>query len=64
MVKKKLSISRILRLAGRTRQRRPGDGIGKRRHQELKIGCGFIIVPMWHPLRLAGGQVIFGVGRG
>jgi alkanesulfonate monooxygenase SsuD/methylene tetrahydromethanopterin reductase-like flavin-dependent oxidoreductase (luciferase family) len=40
----------------------------------LKIGCGFNIVPMWHPLRLAedyatadilsGGRVIFGVGRG
>ena len=42
--------------------------------QNLKIGCGFNIVPMWHPLRLAedyamadilsGGRVIFGVGRG
>jgi alkanesulfonate monooxygenase SsuD/methylene tetrahydromethanopterin reductase-like flavin-dependent oxidoreductase (luciferase family) len=40
----------------------------------LKIGCGFNITPMWHPLRLAedfatadiltGGRVIFGVGRG
>lgn len=40
----------------------------------LKFGCGFNIVPMWHPLRLAedyatadiltGGRVIFGVGRG
>ena len=40
----------------------------------LNIGCGFNIVPMWHPLRLAedyamadiltGGRVIFGVGRG
>jgi alkanesulfonate monooxygenase SsuD/methylene tetrahydromethanopterin reductase-like flavin-dependent oxidoreductase (luciferase family) len=40
----------------------------------LKIGCGFNIVPMWHPLRLAedfaaadiltGGRVVFGVGRG
>jgi len=40
----------------------------------LKIGCGFNIAPMWHPLRLAedyatadiltGGRVIFGVGRG
>ena len=39
-----------------------------------QIGCGFIIVPMWHSLRLAedyamadilaGGRVIFGVGRG
>ena len=42
--------------------------------QKLKIGCGFNITPMWHPLRLAedyamadilsGGRVIFGVGRG
>ena len=40
----------------------------------LRIGCGFNICPMWHPLRLAedyatadvltGGRVIFGVGRG
>jgi alkanesulfonate monooxygenase SsuD/methylene tetrahydromethanopterin reductase-like flavin-dependent oxidoreductase (luciferase family) len=40
----------------------------------IKIGCGFNIAPMWHPLRLAedyatadiltGGRVIFGVGRG
>ena len=40
----------------------------------IRIGCGFNIVPMWHPLRLAedyamadiltGGRVIFGVGRG
>src|SRR6266516_2500093 len=40
----------------------------------LKIGCGFNIVPMWHPLRLAedyamadiltGGRIIFGIGRG
>ncbi|HCP23290.1 MAG TPA: hypothetical protein DIT90_04095 [Dehalococcoidia bacterium] len=40
----------------------------------LKLGCGFNIVPMWHPLRLAEdfamadilskGRVIFGVGRG
>ncbi len=40
----------------------------------LKIGCGFNITPMWHPLRLAEdyamadwltkGRVIFGVGRG
>src|SRR5215216_5062757 len=40
----------------------------------LKFGCGFNIVPMWHPLRLAedfatadyltGGRVVFGVGRG
>src|SRR5947208_8060480 len=42
--------------------------------KNLKIGCGFNIVPMWHPLRLAedyamadvltGGRVIFGIGRG
>jgi len=42
--------------------------------RNIKIGCGFNIVPMWHPLRLAedyamadiltGGRVIFGVGRG
>ncbi len=40
----------------------------------LRIGCGFNIVPMWHPLRLAedyamadiltGGRVTFGIGRG
>ena len=40
----------------------------------LKFGCGFNVLPMWHPLRLAedfamadiltGGRVIFGVGRG
>ena len=40
----------------------------------LKFGCAFNVVPMWHPLRLAedyatadiltGGRVIFGVGRG
>ena len=45
---------------------------GVTRH--LKIGCGFNVVPMWHPLRLAedyamadiltGGRVIFGVARG
>jgi alkanesulfonate monooxygenase SsuD/methylene tetrahydromethanopterin reductase-like flavin-dependent oxidoreductase (luciferase family) len=44
------------------------------RHQNLNIGSGFSVVPMWHPLRLAedyamadiltGGRVIFGVGRG
>ncbi len=44
------------------------------RTERLKFGCGFNIVPMWHPLRLAedfatadiltGGRVIFGVGRG
>jgi alkanesulfonate monooxygenase SsuD/methylene tetrahydromethanopterin reductase-like flavin-dependent oxidoreductase (luciferase family) len=42
--------------------------------QQLKIGCGFNIAPMWHPLRLAedyamadilsGGRVVFGLGRG
>jgi alkanesulfonate monooxygenase SsuD/methylene tetrahydromethanopterin reductase-like flavin-dependent oxidoreductase (luciferase family) len=42
--------------------------------RKLRIGCGFNIVPMWHPLRLAedyamadvltGGRVVFGVGRG
>jgi len=40
----------------------------------LRIGCGFNITPMWHPLRraedfatadiLTGGRVVFGVGRG
>src|SRR3989449_11525006 len=42
--------------------------------ERLKMGCGFNITPMWHPLRLAadfatgevltGGRVRFGVGRG
>src|SRR5260370_11865375 len=42
--------------------------------KRLKIGCGFNITPMWHPLRLAedfatadiltDGRIIFGVGRG
>ncbi|WP_421994521.1 LLM class flavin-dependent oxidoreductase [Reyranella sp.] len=42
--------------------------------RNLRLGCGFNIVPMWHPLRLAedyamadiltGGRVVFGVGRG
>jgi alkanesulfonate monooxygenase SsuD/methylene tetrahydromethanopterin reductase-like flavin-dependent oxidoreductase (luciferase family) len=42
--------------------------------KNIRIGRGFNIVPMWHPLRLAedyampdiltGGRVIFGVGRG
>jgi alkanesulfonate monooxygenase SsuD/methylene tetrahydromethanopterin reductase-like flavin-dependent oxidoreductase (luciferase family) len=41
---------------------------------KLKIGCGFNITPMWHPLRLAEdfavadittkGRTVFGVGRG
>src|SRR6202035_5846243 len=42
--------------------------------KNIKIGCGFNIVPMWHPLRLAedyamadiltGGRVTFGLGPG
>jgi alkanesulfonate monooxygenase SsuD/methylene tetrahydromethanopterin reductase-like flavin-dependent oxidoreductase (luciferase family) len=42
--------------------------------KNIRIGCGFNIAPMWHPLRLAedyatadiltGGRVVFGVGRG
>jgi alkanesulfonate monooxygenase SsuD/methylene tetrahydromethanopterin reductase-like flavin-dependent oxidoreductase (luciferase family) len=42
--------------------------------QRLKVGCGFNITPMWHPLRLAEdfatadiltkGRTVFGVGRG
>jgi alkanesulfonate monooxygenase SsuD/methylene tetrahydromethanopterin reductase-like flavin-dependent oxidoreductase (luciferase family) len=42
--------------------------------RRLRIGCGFNITPMWHPLRLAedyatadilsGGRITFGVGRG
>ena len=42
--------------------------------KRIKFGCGFNIVPMWHPLRLAedfatadiltNGRTIFGVGRG
>ena len=42
--------------------------------KNIKIGCGFNIAPMWHPLRLAEdyatadiltkGRVIFGLGRG
>ncbi len=42
--------------------------------RNLRIGCGFNITPMWHPLRLAedyamadilsNGRVVFGVGRG
>ena len=44
------------------------------RTKNLRVGCGFNITPMWHPLRLAEdyamadvlsrGRVIFGVGRG
>jgi len=42
--------------------------------KRIKIGCGFNIMPTWHPLRLAedyamadiltNGRVVFGVGRG
>src|SRR5579872_3959748 len=42
--------------------------------RNLRLGCGFNITPMWHPLRLAedyamadilsNGRVVFGVGRG
>ena len=42
--------------------------------RNIKIGCGFNIAPMWHPIRMAedyatvdwltNGRVIFGVGRG
>src|SRR6266511_2922802 len=42
--------------------------------RNIKIGCGFNIAPMWHPIRMAedyatvdwltGGRVVFGVGRG
>jgi alkanesulfonate monooxygenase SsuD/methylene tetrahydromethanopterin reductase-like flavin-dependent oxidoreductase (luciferase family) len=42
--------------------------------KRIKFGCGFNIVPMWHPLRLAEdfatadyltkGRVVFGIGRG
>jgi len=42
--------------------------------KRLKVGCGFNIAPMWHPVRLAEdyatadiltkGRVVFGVGRG
>jgi alkanesulfonate monooxygenase SsuD/methylene tetrahydromethanopterin reductase-like flavin-dependent oxidoreductase (luciferase family) len=42
--------------------------------RRLKFGCGFNVLPMWHPVRLAedyamadimtGGRVIMGVGRG
>ncbi len=42
--------------------------------KNVRLGCGFNIAPMWHPLRLAedyatadvltGGRVVFGVGRG
>src|SRR5262245_3060851 len=44
------------------------------RTRNIKIGCGFNITPMWHPLRMAedyavadiltGGRIVFGVGRG
>ena len=42
--------------------------------KRIRIGCGFNVVPMWHPLRLAedyamadvlsGGRITFGVARG
>src|SRR6266487_2004806 len=42
--------------------------------RNIRIGCGFNIAPMWHPIRMAedyatvdwltNGRVIFGVGRG
>ena len=42
--------------------------------RQLKLGCAFNVLPMWHPIRLAedyavadlltGGRVIMGVGRG
>ena len=42
--------------------------------QNIRIGCGFNIAPMWHPIRMAedyatadwltNGRVVFGVGRG
>jgi alkanesulfonate monooxygenase SsuD/methylene tetrahydromethanopterin reductase-like flavin-dependent oxidoreductase (luciferase family) len=42
--------------------------------RHIRLGCGFNITPMWHPLRLAedyatadilsGGRITFGVGRG
>jgi alkanesulfonate monooxygenase SsuD/methylene tetrahydromethanopterin reductase-like flavin-dependent oxidoreductase (luciferase family) len=42
--------------------------------RQLKLGCAFNILPMWHPLRLAedyavadiltGGRVVMGIGRG
>ena len=44
------------------------------RTTKLRLGCGFNIAPMWHPLRLAedyavadiltGGRITFGLGRG
>ena len=54
----------------------PHDGraSGARDARRLRIGCGFNIAPMWHPLRLAEdfaiadiltkGRTVFGVGRG
>src|SRR5437867_4343329 len=42
--------------------------------KNIRIGCGFNIAPMWHPIRMAedyatvdwltNGRVVFGVGRG
>ena len=63
---------------------REGDGIGfdgipanerlAQHTRRIKVGCGFNILPMWHPIRLAedcamgdiltGGRVALGVGRG
>jgi alkanesulfonate monooxygenase SsuD/methylene tetrahydromethanopterin reductase-like flavin-dependent oxidoreductase (luciferase family) len=67
-----LKLSPPLRSAARQRRRRVLSLTGVTRN--LNIGCGFNIVPMWYPLRLAedyamadiltGGRVIFGVGRG
>ena len=67
-----LKLSPPLRSAARQRRRRVLSPIGVTKN--VNIGCGFNIVPMWHPLRLAedyamadiltGGRVIFGVGRG
>ncbi|MSQ27512.1 MAG: LLM class flavin-dependent oxidoreductase [Dehalococcoidia bacterium] len=44
------------------------------RTKQLKLGCAFNVIPVWHPIRLAedyamadimtGGRIIFGVGRG
>src|SRR5260370_27610518 len=59
----------------RVHPQRPDDGAAPRASdRNIKIGCGFNICPMWHPLRLAedyatadilsGGRITFGVGRG
>jgi hypothetical protein len=64
-----LKLSPPFRSAARQRRRRVLSLT--RVTKNLNIGCGFNIVPMWHPLRLAedyamadiltGGRVIFGV---